>query len=251
MEILKNSLFDNQKIKKQKLGLKLKLTITTCVAAFIFLAVLISIMYMFGFNELKDKAVEKNKEMARILAASVDSAIENQVELIRVDAKSLFLIDAAKAANLKYGTKNEKEALRYLMDVDKRWLDAPSDHPLLKEYLENQASLALKEKTREKETTASIIATDKFGGLIASTYRPSGFYSFDQDWWKSTSANGEGKPFVGNESMMNFRKHGVCPLRSRSKMNSGLSLGLIKQWSISIYSFRRYVILKLKKPAML
>jgi len=198
MDFIKKFFLASQKISQQKLHLKLKTTLFTTSAAIIFFSTLIGIVYFLGFNVLRDKGIESQEEMAQTLASAVDSTIERQAELLKLNANSQLVIDTLKENNLKYRTKSEKETQRYLMDMDKRWIEAPDDHPVLKDYLENALSLKLKELKGQDEKLVNVMITDRFGGLVASTSRPSGFYSFNQDWWLSSYAKGRGKIFITN-----------------------------------------------------
>jgi len=198
MDNVKKIFLTKQEITQAKLRTKLKTTLFTSIAAIIFLSSLIGIIYFLGFNLLRDKGIESQSEIARTLASSVGADIGKQSELLRLNANSQFIIDALKENDLKYRAKSEKEIQRYLMDMDKRWIEAPDDHPFLKDYLDNKLSLKLKELKAEKGEIVSIVVTDKFGGLVGSTARPSGFYSFDQDWWLNSYAKGRGRLFIGN-----------------------------------------------------
>jgi hypothetical protein len=197
MGMMKKFFLARQEITRQKFRIKLKTALFTSIAAVIFLTTLIGIVYFLGFNLLRDKAVESQLEMARTLASSIGSGIEKQAEVLRLSANTQFIIDALKENNLKYSTRGEKEIQRYLMDMDKRWIEAPDDHPIIKEYLDNNLSLKLSEMKREHGELTGIVITDKFGGLAGSTTRPSGFYSFDKDWWLDSYAKGRGRIYLG------------------------------------------------------
>jgi len=198
MDFIKNIISANQKINQKTLRLKLKTTLFVSVIAIIFFTSLVGIVCLLGFKVLNDKGVESQSEMARTLASAIDSTIEKQFELLKLNANSQFVIDALKFENLKYRTRSERETQRYLMDIDKRWIEASNEHPFIKDYLENNLSRKLKGLKLDEEKLISVTVTDKFGGLVAATTRPSGFYSFDRDWWLGAYAKGRGKPFVGN-----------------------------------------------------
>jgi hypothetical protein len=198
MDFLKKLLLAKQEISQKTLRIKLRTTLFVSLAAVIFFSTLILLGSYLGYAAFLDKAVESQGEMARTLASAVDSAIEKQVELLKLNAKTQFVIDALKQNNLKYRVMGEREIQRYLMDVDKRWIEAPEDHPLIKEYCGNKLSARLKELKADNEELVSLTVADKFGGLAASTSRTSGFYSFDKEWWLNAYAKGRGKPFVGN-----------------------------------------------------
>ncbi len=236
MDFLKKLLLANQEITQKRLRLKLKTTLFISVAAVIFFSTLIAIVYFLGFNLLRDKGIESQGEMARTLASAVDSTIEKQAELLKLNANSQFVIDALKQNNLKYRVMGEKEIQRYLMDVDKRWLEAPNDHPILNDYLENKLSIRLRELKAEEEKLVSVIVTDRFGGLAGSTTRPSGFYSFDKDWWLSSYAKGHGKPFVGNVEYDEQSNLWCLPFAVPIEDETGTVIGVCKA-SISIDTF--------------
>ncbi len=236
MGIIKKFFLTKHEITQQKLRVKLKTTLFTSIAAVIFFASLIAIVYALGFSMLRDKGVESQEEMARTLASSVTSTVEKQAELLKLSANSQFVIDALKENNLKYMTKSEKEIQRYLMDVDKRWIEAPDDHPFLKDYLENKLSLKLRELKRDKEELVSVLVTDKFGGLAGSTTRPSGFYSFDQDWWLDSYAKGHGKLFVGGVEYDERNNLWCIPFAVPIEDETGSVIGIYKA-SINIETF--------------
>ncbi|MBI3602514.1 MAG: cache domain-containing protein [Candidatus Omnitrophica bacterium] len=198
MDFLKNLLLAKQEINQRTLRLKLKITLFVSLAAVIFFCIFIVVTFYVGKTGLLDKAVESQSGMTQTLASAVSVAIEKQVELLKLNANSQFVIDAVKQNNLKYRVMGEKEIRRYLMDEDQRWIEAPDDHPLIKQYSENKLSAQLKAFKVENDEAVNLLVTDKFGGLVGFTSRTSGFYSFDKDWWLGSYADGRGKPFIGN-----------------------------------------------------
>ena len=228
MDIIKKFSLTKQEITQQKLRIKLKTTLFTSIAAVIFFASLIAIVYVLGFNMLRDKGIESQEEMARTLASSVVSTIEKQAELLKLSVNNQFVITALKENNLKYLTKGEKEIQRYLMDMDKRWIEAPDDHPLLKDHLENKLSLKLKELMGGKEELITILVADKFGALAGSTTRTTGFYSFDQDWWLNSYAKGRGKLFIGNVEYDEKSNLWCLPLAVPIEDETGSVIGICK-----------------------
>jgi len=236
MDFLKKLLLAKQEITQKTLRLKLKTTLFVSVAAVIFFSTLIAIVSFLGFNLLRDKAIESQGEIAWTLASAVDSAVEKQVELLKLNANTQFVIDALKQNNLKYRVMGEREIQRYLMDVDKRWIEAPDDHPLLKEYCGNKLSARLKELKAGNEQLINLAVTDKFGGLAGSTTRTSGFYSFDKDWWLNSYAKGRGKPFIGNIEYDEASNLWCLPFAVPIEDETGSVIGICKA-SISIDTF--------------
>jgi len=236
MDFIKNLFLAKQEITHQKLRLKLRITLFASIAVIMFFSIVITIVYFLGFNLLRDKAVESQEEMARTLASSVESTFDKQAEMLKLSAKSQFIIDALKENDLKYRTMGEKEIQRYLMDMDKRWIQAPNEHPFLKDYLENKLSLKLRELMGDKEELITALVTDKFGGLAGSTTRPSGFYSFDQDWWLNSYEKGHGKLFIGNVEYNEQNNLWCLPFAVPVEDETGTVIGIYKA-SISLDAF--------------
>ncbi len=236
MDFIKKLLLAKQEINQKTLRLKLKTTLFVSIAAVIFFSTLIAIVYFLGFKLLRDKGIESQSEMARTLASAVDSTIEKQAEFLKLNANSQFVIDALKQNNLKYRVMDEREIQRYLMDMDKRWIEAPDDHPFLKDYLGNKLSVKLGALKGEDEKLVSLIVTDKFGGLVGSTTRPSGFYSFDKYWWLNSYAKGHGKIFIGDIEYDEASNLWCLPFAVPIEDETGTVIGVCKA-SISIDTF--------------
>ncbi len=228
--------FLKHEISNKQLRVKLKSTIFASVTATIFFTSLFTVIYFLGFNLFRDKGVESQKEMARVLASAIDSTIEKEAEQVKLNANSQFVIDALKQNNLKYRVMGEREIQRYLMDVDKRWIEAPDDHPLVKEYCGNKLSVQLKELKAGNEELINLTVANKFGGLAGSTTRTSGFYSFDKDWWLNSYAKGRGKPFVGNVEYDEQSNLWCLPFAVPIEDETGSVIGICKA-SISIDTF--------------
>jgi len=236
MDIIKKTSLTRQEINRKNLRVKLKITLLTALIAVIFLSSIIAIVYHLGFNILRDKEIENQREMARTLAASVESVVLKEAEMLRLGANTQLVIDALKENNLKYSKKGEREIQRYLMDTDKRWIEAPDDHPIVKEYLENKLSLALKETKQTREELTSITVADRFSGLAGSTARPAGFYSFDKDWWLDSYAKGRGKTYVGGVEYDEQHNVWCLPFAVPIEDETGAVIGAYKA-SIAIDAF--------------
>jgi hypothetical protein len=228
MDIANDFVLLNQKLTRQRLHLKLKTTLFVSFAAVIFFSSLIAIVYFLGFSLLCDKAVESQGEMARTLASAIHSNIEKEVQALKFDANDKFVVEALKNQNLKYQSMGEKEVKRYLMDMDKRWIAAPAEHPILADCLENPLSLRLRNPRSEQEKVVSVIVSDKFGGLAGATYRPSGFYSFEKDWWLDAYDRGHGKNFIGQAEYSEEQNLWCLPFAVPVEDETGYAIGVYK-----------------------
>ena len=216
---------------KYKIGVRLKVTVFICVVALLFIAIAIWAGYRYSFGSLGRTAGENYRHMAQLMANSVGESIDKELGLIKANAASDILINAVKESNSKYKT-DEKSIQRYLMDMDKKWIEAPDDHPLIKEYLENRSSLNLRSfKEEEGKKIETILVTDRFGGLVAASSRTSDFYQGGKDWWKDAFDAGAGKilarDIVFDESTGAWALPLAVPMRDESGKVIGIYRALI------------------------
>ena len=205
---------------KRKKSIRTKITILICLAALIFFAIGIILWYVRGLNLLRNTTGENHREMARLMASSIVEILDKELELIKVNADDGVLREAVNESNLKYRNMDEKSARRYLLDADKKYIEAPDDHPLTKEYLENTAASRLRFFVKEEEKITGIFITDRHGGLVASSGRISAFHHADKTWWQKAFDGGTGKVTLGDivfdERVRVWALPFVVPMRDES-----------------------------------
>ena len=214
-------------MEKQKyaIGIRLKVTVFVCAVALIFVAIAITAGYRYSFRSLGLTAGENYRHMAELLAGTVNDIINNDVDLIKTNANAGVLKDAVRVSNARYQS-DEKSTQRYLMDMDKKWIEMPAGHPLVKEYMENKASLSLQSFLEEYgKKVISIMATDKFGGLVAASSKTSDFYFGDKDWWKEAFGAGRGKILIGDIVFDEKANAWTLPFTVPIKDESGDAIG--------------------------
>jgi len=221
---------------KRKKSIRTKITILICLAALVFFAIGIILWYVCGLNLLRSKTGENHREMARLMSSSIVEILDKEIELIKVNAADGALKVAVSESNLKYRNMDEKSTRRYLLDADKKYIEAPDDHPLTKEYLENTAASRLRFFVKEEEKIVGIFITDRHGGLVASSERISAFHHADKTWWRKAFDGGTGKVTLGD---IVFDEHErvwalpfVVPVRDESGEVIGIYSALVE---ISIF----------------
>lgn len=200
--------------------------ITSC-ALLLFLALFISLGYMYDFKALRDTTGESNKEMARLMADSICGVIDKEMDLMRLAVSGEVINDAIKESNSRYGV-DAKATERYLMDMDKKWIESGDDHSLIKGYLDNGAAIRLKAILGTENKIINLLVTDKFGGIVGATARTSDFYQGAKDWWKEAYSGGEGKPYMGNVVYDENAKTWCVPMVFPVKDKSGEFIGLCR-----------------------
>ena len=177
------------------ISIELKITILVCAAALVFFAAVIGLGYVSLANSLIDTAGAGYAKIADALSSSITGIIDRQTGSVGILMNNAA-IKAAIAASNSRSRRDEKDSQRYLMDMDKKWIEAPDDHPLVKEYLDSEASRELRSEIRNEKDFIEILVTDRAGGLVASSARVHDFYQANKDWWQEAFNAGKGKALV-------------------------------------------------------
>ncbi|MFH1848540.1 MAG: sensor histidine kinase [Candidatus Omnitrophota bacterium] len=179
-----------------KIGFKLKSALLVCSVLIALAGIGVGLGYRFTAASLRNMAITGLGKMAHLMAASITGKIDSEFSVMEANTRYVAVQDAVKVADSKYQNMNAGEIRQYLADIDKKWSEAGNEYAL--EYLENAAANRLKPETGENGDPALILVTDRYGGLVAATYRPGCFYQGDKDWWKKAFDGGKGAPAAGD-----------------------------------------------------
>jgi methyl-accepting chemotaxis protein len=79
---------------------------------------------------------------------------------------------------------------------DQQWQAAGASDPLIQEILNNPISSELREFRDTFPDHVEVLATDKYGALVAASNRTSDYNQADEDWWKAAYNNGKGALYI-------------------------------------------------------
>ena len=184
-------------IKRYLEDFRVRIAAVAVSAVSVFLLVFMVLGYAYDYNTLRDTTGASQKQMARLMAAGISTIIDKEIKIMRTDASNDVIYDGIKDADSKYAS-DEGQAQRYLEDMDKKWIESPDSHPLIKGYLENRVSARLKGTMALENKLVNILVADRFGGLVGAGARISGFYQGSKEWWKKVYAEGEGSAYSGS-----------------------------------------------------
>lgn len=183
-----------------KFGMRQKIILFFfCLAAITALTGL-SLGYLWGSRIIKNSIGTDYLKLAQLISASIDQMIGAEVNKLESYVTSPFWVSAINESNLKYQSTPQKNIQQYLVDMDKRWIPASLDDPLIKEYLNSLMSERLRALEAADKSIREIFITDKYGGLVASSGKTTDFYQADEAWWQSAFAAGKGKEYIGDIS---------------------------------------------------
>ena len=154
--------------------------------------------YFSSFNLLKSVIGSDYEKIADALASNIQQRIDEEVSYLSGVMINSELKSALKESNARYQKMSPADIRNFMADMDKQWIGAGKDSPLVKRYLETNTSIELKNKCKENEQLAEIFLSDRFGGLVSASGKTSDFYQADEFWWQSAFAGGKGGIFVGD-----------------------------------------------------
>lgn len=183
---------------KRKTGIKSKAILFICSAAIVFITLSLSLGYFWGYNLIRNTVEEGNVKMAKLLSATIAEMFDKEIGVLKAYSTSFIWVDAIEKSNLKYASMDKKAIQWYFADMDKKWVEAPSDSLFIKDYLESRASRRTRAYLDNEKDIKELFITDKFGGLVAASGKTSGFYQADEEWWQQAFDDGKGRVYIGN-----------------------------------------------------
>lgn len=115
-----------------------------------------------------------------------------------------------------------------LADRDQQWQKAGDQDALVMSYLDNPVARRLMDYQVAFPEHVEVFVTDRFGGLVAATQRPSDFYQADEAWWQAAWNNGQGAIHMGqpawDESSRTFAMIIAVPVRD----STGQVIGILR-----------------------
>ena len=214
---------------KYRMSVKRKITLLMMSSTLLIALIGISLGYYLGKNLLIETIGREHKQIAATLGLYITEALKGEIEDAQTYASTRPLwISAVKESNLSYVNMDKEAVTRTLLDMNKKWIDAANDSPLLKEYLDNVVSRAMVDIVNIRKTVSGILITDKFGGLVAASEKTNNFYQADKVWWQEAYSKGRGRIFVGDVELDESSKAWSIPIAVPVKDEAGEVMGVCR-----------------------
>ena len=166
------------------------------------------------------------------VAVSIGNLLDAQVNIITTLSLNEVLQQTVEEINRTYdGNSSEIQSILDTRDTQWRAADAADNNndPLVREYLNNQAALELREFQRTFPNHVEVFITDVYGGQAGTTNRTSDYLQSDEDWWQAAYNNGEGALYISepefDESSNALALLIALPIRNRE---SGKIIGILR-----------------------
>jgi methyl-accepting chemotaxis protein len=132
---------------------------------------------------------------------ATQALIEN-IRLLQGLSGSPLLRERVDEANNGY-TGDADAIVRRLAETDQRWQSAPITDPLVQGVLSgdritNPVNSELRRFQEQFPRNVSLLVTDRYGALLASTSRTPDYLKSDEGWWSEVWAGGAGAVYLSN-----------------------------------------------------
>jgi len=91
--------------------------------------------------------------------------------------------------------------LAKLTELDKQWIAAEDDDLLIQERLTSPLATDLAMVKLVDVDVAEVFATDRYGGLAATSDRTSDYFQADEGWWQAAYNDGGGAVFIASPEL--------------------------------------------------
>jgi len=166
------------------------------------------------------------------ITVSIGNLLDTQINTLTTLSLNEVLQQTVEETNKNY--EGNSSAIQATLDArDTQWRSADTadnnNDPLVREYLNNQAALELREFQKAFPNNAEVFITDVYGGQAGTTNRTSDYYQADEGWWQSAYNNGEGAVYISepeyDESAGALAVLIAMPLRNRQ---TGKIIGILR-----------------------
>ena len=135
-------------------------------------------------------------QQAATQAQAVGDLLAQQVNTLQAFGLNKFVQEQVAAVNATY-TGDTAAAQAQIQALDKRWVAAGDDDPLIQGRLNNPVATELRKYRSAFPDNVEIFVTDKYGANVAVSNRTSDYFQADERWWQAAWNNGRGAVYIG------------------------------------------------------
>lgn len=203
-----------------RIGIRTKLIfLLVAVALLPLLVALLTIV--IGGRQLRDEIFGQNiLSLAHSDARVMQVELQSDVRWLKVTLQERLVLDYIQSVEREWDPAEREE-------LDEQWASLDSGHATLQQVLANPVTDIIEIISREVDSIAEILITDRYGNIVAANRKPSDYYQADEEWWQEAVADGEGKiyiPYISYDESSKVWAVSLCfPLR-----RDGQIVGVVK-----------------------
>jgi signal transduction histidine kinase/DNA-binding response OmpR family regulator/HAMP domain-containing protein/HPt (histidine-containing phosphotransfer) domain-containing protein len=145
--------------------------------------------------KLKDEVSERLRNLGVVQARAVGDMLTRQVDTLQAFGLSKVVQDGVAAANDLY-TAPPTSIPAALRELDRQWAAAAASDAVVQERLTNVIASELREYRDTFPANLEVLATDRYGALVAATARTPSYALAKERWWQAAYDHGRGALFI-------------------------------------------------------
>ena len=186
---------------------------------------LVSLMSYLTIRSNLRSSVEINlKAQAEGRASTIAGLLAKQSEALESFVLSREIQNQVLEANAAYATDDVAVIWDELSKRDLAWKAAAEGDPLVQDVLNNAAADELHKFRDNFPGYIDLLLTDKYGAVLASTTRPSGYDQSILSWWQAAFHKGQGAIYISQPILdpATGSRNLVFAIPVRAQINSDL-----------------------------
>ncbi len=143
------------------------------------------------YVRLGDQIRENFAALSTQQMSKIVDVLVHHIALVRTVALNATVIEEAAASSERYSGDPVAE----LAALNQTWQNAAVDDPVVQDVInpdKNALTAQLLGYMKGFPDYDSLLVTDRYGGVIAATYRPTDYACTDQPWWQAAYGEGTG-----------------------------------------------------------
>lgn len=178
------------------LPIRIKAIVTLTFVSAVSVSLVTLASYLVIRPNLESTVGSNLKIQAQAQAQAVSNLITKQVDVMEGFVLSRLLQHHAVEANLTYST-DSSIAQAELEERNQAWETANDRDALVQIVLKGEGADHLNDFLERFPSHTELLLTDKYGGVIAATVRPTNYDQSTQEWWQAAYAQKEGAIYIG------------------------------------------------------
>lgn len=143
---------------------------------------------------LTDQAGAGLQRLAHNQALAAGNHLVRQIDTLQSLSLNRIVYDGVQLANTAYDSGTVPGQLE---QREREWQAAGYNEPIIQERLTNNVAAQLLIFGNRFTDHASLLVTDRYGGLVGATSRTPNFGQAQQPWWQATHNDGRGRLYIG------------------------------------------------------
>lgn len=210
-------------------SLRAKLIIATLALATSAILAVTVIVSVTTRNALTVELGKNLSSLAQTESLAIGEVINQQLSLLESVGLNQALVNAIVAKNNTY-PEGEGVAQQRITELSQQWDAAGETGAIVLSVVNNSTSAQLKNFRDIFVDHETLLLTDQYGTVVASTEIPEEYFHGDEVWWQEAFAGGFGKAYISDPTIDEDGRVHVfiaVPIRDRDRLGRVNTVGVL------------------------